>query len=122
MDLSEETKQKIKDEYKEWFNKQYANNSLKERQKLGQFFTPPELSIEMLKKVENLDGKILDPCAGSGNLLVAAIFAGADPKNIYAIEIDKNIFEICKKRLTALGVPESNIKNADARIDDSYNF
>ena len=40
MKLSEEIKEKIKAEHKQWMDTQYAGKSLKERQKLGAFFTP----------------------------------------------------------------------------------
>ena len=86
MTLSEEAKQKIKDEYKEWEEHQYAGKSKSERQEMGQFFTPPELTIQMIEKFEDLEGTILDPTCGCGGLLVACILAGADPKKIYGIE------------------------------------
>ena len=55
MKLSEEIKEKIKAEHKQWMDTQYAGKSLKERQKLGAFFTPPELAIEM---IENYDSSL----------------------------------------------------------------
>ena len=122
MILSQQTKQSIIDEYNTWFNSQYGDKSLEERQKLGAFFTPPELSIQMIEKFDNLDGTILDPCAGAGGLLAACIIAGADPKKIYANEYDKDILEVCKNRLIPMGVPEENIHQGDALKDSSYNF
>ena len=50
MKLSEEIKNKIQEEYDAWANMQYARKDKKERQKLGQFFTPPQLTIRMLEK------------------------------------------------------------------------
>lgn len=61
MKLSDEIKKKIQDEYDQWVKIQYGTKTKEERQKLGQFFTPPELTIKMLEKFENLDGNILDP-------------------------------------------------------------
>ena len=122
MGLSEEIKQKIKEEYNQWFDKQYANKTLEERQKLGAFFTPPELTIKMLEKFSNISEPLIDPCAGSGNLLAAAIIAGADPKKIYYNEYDPEIFEIGKKRLMGLGVPEKNFICSDALSEVFWDF
>ena len=112
--LTDEQKQKIREEYEQWFDKQYADKTLEERQELGQFFTPPELTIKMLEKFSNLNDFIADPCAGSGNLLAAAIIAGADPQKVYYNEYDPDIFEIGKKRLMDMGVPEKHFVCSDA--------
>lgn len=96
-------------------DKQYNGKSKEERQKLGQFFTPPELSIQMLKKMgePTPENSIIDPCMGSGNLLVAAIFVGFNPKHCFGVEIDKEIYDIAVERLTNLGVPKENLVNND---------
>lgn len=88
----------------------------------GQYFTPPELTIRMIEKFTNLEGTILDPTAGCGGLIAACIIAGADPVKCYAIEIDEEIYELCKQRLCKLGVPDKNIKLGDALEKSSYNF
>ena len=119
MILSEEVKQRIIDE----FNKQLPNeNEAATKKKLGQFFTPPSLTIEMIEKFDDLEGTILDPCGGSGNLLAAAIMAGADPTKVYYNEFDTQVFEIGKKRLTALGVPEKNMHIGNALDESAYDF
>ena len=120
MKLSEEIKEKIKAEHKQWMDTQYAGKSLKERQKLGEFFTTPELAIEMIEKFDNLDGDIFDPCCGSGNLLAACAIAGAKPTNLYGNEIDPEILKICRSRLKKLDIPESHIKQGDATKDDVW--
>lgn len=122
MKLSEEIKEKIRAEFKQFEEGQYAGKSKLERQELGQFFTPPELSIKMLEKFENLDGDILDPCAGAGGLLAACVLAGADPSRIYGIELDPMILKICKERLKKLGVPDMNIHLGNALDSYCYNF
>lgn len=43
MKLSEEIKQKIKDEYNSFKDVQYAGKTLEERRELNAFFTPPKL-------------------------------------------------------------------------------
>ena len=120
--LTDKQKQDIIEEFNQWKDKMYANKTLTERQDYGQFFTPPELTIQMLEKFENLEGKILDPSLGAGNLLAAAIKAGADPKNIYGIELDSEILKIAADRLSALGVPSENIHLGNALNEDCYDF
>ena len=122
MNLSEEIKNKIQEEYDAWANAQYAGKDKKERQKLGQFFTPPQLTIRMLEKFENLEGNVLDPCIGSGGLIAAAVIAGADPSKCYGIELDPSILEVAKKRLAKLGVPEKNLIQGNALDPKSYEF
>ena len=122
MNLSEEIKNKIQEEYDAWANAQYAGKDKKERQKLGQFFTPPQLTIRMLEKFENLEGNVLDPCLGAGGLIAAAVIAGADPLKCYGIELDPSILEVAKKRLAKLGVPEKNLIQGNALDPKSYEF
>ena len=122
MTLSEEIKNKIQEEYDAWANAQYAGKDKKERQKLGQFFTPPPLTIRMLEKFENLEGNVLDPCLGAGGLIAAAVIAGADPSKCYGIELDPSILEVAKKRLAKLGVPQKNLIQGNALDPKSYEF
>ena len=121
MKLSEETKNRIQAEYDAWKEIQYVGKDKKERQKLGQYFTPPQLTIRMLEKFESLEDKdILDPCLGAGGLIAAAVIAGADPSKCYGIELDPSVLELAKKRLTKLGVPEQNLRQGDALDPKSY--
>jgi type I restriction-modification system DNA methylase subunit len=120
--LTDKQKQDIIEEFNEWKDKMYADKTLQERQDYGQFFTPPELTIQMLEKFQDLDGTILDPAMGAANLLAAAIMAGADPKNIYGIELDSEILKIGVDRLSALGVPSENIHLGNALNEDCYHF
>ena len=123
MTLTEEQKTAIIEEYNNWFNKQYGNNTLEERQEFAQFYTPPELSIRMIEKFSDLDGEILDPTVGAGGLLAACVLAGADPKLCYGIELDKDILDnITIPRLTALGIPKKNLRHGDALNPDCLDF
>ena len=122
MKLSEETKNRIQEEYDSWKEIQYAGKDKKERQKLGQFFTPPQLTIRMLEKFESLEGNVLDPCLGAGGLIAAAIIAGADPSKCYGIELDPSVLELAKRRLAKLGVPEQNLRQGDALDPKSYEY
>lgn len=117
IEFTEAEKQKVRDEYENWKNN-YANNSVEVRKKLGQFFTPPELSIKMfgkfdMTKEEFCEIDILDDSCGTGNLLAAAIMLGANPENCFGVEIDKDIYNICVERLTKLGVPKKQLRLAD---------
>lgn len=120
MRLTNEQIECIKSEFNLWKDKMYADKTLAERQDFGQFFTPPNLTVKMLEKFENLDDDIFDPCCGSGNLLAAAIIAGADPKRIYGIELDPEIHKIAVERLGKLGVPEKNIICGNALDSKTY--
>ena len=121
MKLTKKQKNAIKSEFKQWTETQYAGKDKKERQKLGQFFTPPALTIKMLEKFDAIKDKdILDPTVGAGGLLAACILAGADPKRIYGIELDPEVLKIAKRRLGKLGVPSSNLILGNALDPESY--
>lgn len=115
MIISEETKQKIKDEYNSFKDIQYAGKTLEERKELDAFFTPPELTIKMIEKFESIENKtILDPTCGTGNLLAACIIAGANPEMVYGNEFDPSFVKLCQERLGKLGVPYYHIHQGDA--------
>lgn len=121
MKLTDEIKQKIIDEFNQWKDIQYGDLTKFERDELGAFFTPPEITIQMIESFscDSLAGKtILDPTIGAGGLIAACIIAGADPKLCYGNEYNPTILEICKKRLCAMGVPEINLHLGDATNPD----
>ena len=99
MKLSKETKQLIRKEYEEFKESMYAGKSLKERQELDQFFTPPEISIRLIEELSDLSGNVLDPTSGSGNLLAAALIAGADVDKGFGNEYDETMVKLCRERL-----------------------
>ena len=76
----------------------------------------------MLEKFDSLDGNVLDPCLGAGNLIAAAIIAGADPNRIYGIELDLAILKVCRRRLLKYGVPPWHLKEGNALDPTSYEF
>ena len=102
MIIKNETKERIIEEYNQFKEKMYANKTLEERKELDQFFTPPEITIKMLEEL-NCDDisnkKILDPTSGSGNILVTCLLAGAKPENLYGNDYDKNMVDLCRKRI-----------------------
>ena len=121
MTLSDDIKAEIQAEYDSWKDKLWAGKTKEERQKLGQFATPPQLTIKMLEKFDSIEDKdILDPCLGAGNLIAAAIIAGADPKKCYGIELDPEVLQVAKCRLACLGVPPCNLVQGDALDSKSY--
>ena len=99
MKLYKETKQLIRKEYEEFKESMYAGKSLKERQELDQFFTPPEISIRLIEELSDLSGNVLDPTSGSGNLLAAALIAGADVDKVFGNEYDETMVKLCRERL-----------------------
>jgi DNA modification methylase len=99
MKLSKEIKASIRKEYEEFKELMYAGKSLKERQELDQFFTPPEISIRLIEELSDLSGNVLDPTSGSGNLLAAALIAGADSDKVFGNDYDETMVKLCRERL-----------------------
>lgn len=90
----------------------------KKRSELGQFYTPADICIKMINmyKTETVAGKnVLDPCCGSGNLLIAMLCAGADTDKIYGNDFDADAVKICRGRikqaLKLLGRDESEFRD-----------
>ena len=121
----------------EYFLGQFA---LAEGKKGGQFYTPRcvvQLLVEML---EPFEGRVLDPCCGSGGMFVQSekfIEAHADHYNGKAKEIDKlfnnfvSIFgqesnqttwRLCKMNLALRGIDSSNVKwnNEGSFLNDAH--
>jgi len=102
MYLSPEQKQAIIDEFLEFKEEMYAGKSKEERQELDQFFTPADLTIQVIEEcpATTFEHKvILDPTSGSGNLLAAALIIGADSDKIYGNDYDAGMVKVCRDRL-----------------------
>ena len=104
MKLSNEVKQKIIDilDSKEFMSDLYEGLDDTTREELGQFYTPASICIEMLEmyNTETFTGKtILDPCCGSGNLLIAMLIAGADSDKVFGNDYDYRAVRLCRKRV-----------------------
>ncbi|MFA7136419.1 MAG: N-6 DNA methylase, partial [Bacteroidales bacterium] len=114
--------------------------ALAEGKKGGQFYTPRcvvQLLVEMLEPYE---GRVLDPCCGSGGMFVQSekfIEAHADRYNGKAKEIDKlfdkvvsvygqesnqTTWRLCKMNLALRGIDSSNVKwnNEGAFLNDAH--
>lgn len=117
MKLSEEVKSKIIEilDSEEFMSNLYEGLEEKKRDELGQFYTPGKICIQMIEQFncDTLVGRnILDPTAGSGNLLIAMLIAGADSDKIYGNELDAAAVKLCRKRINRacdiLGKPRIN--------------
>ena len=103
--LTDEQKLNIKNilDSKEFKSDLYEGLPQERRKALGQFYTPSDLVIKMLEKLDwcnNLSGKnILDPSCGSGNLLIGCLAAGADSDKLFGNEYDEIAVELCRTRL-----------------------
>ena len=124
MKLSEEQKKKMTEYYNYISNKMYGNKTKKERQKMGMFFTPSELGIQILEKFESLteEDTVLDPTCGCGLLLAYSIIAGAKPEKCFGVELDPEMVRIAKSELGKLGVPEYNIHWGNALNRECFYF
>lgn len=114
----------VEEEYASFIETQYAGKDLAARRALGAFFTPPELTLKLLEKLDiKPDDTLLDPCLGAGGLLAAAILSGkAKAENCYGIELDPDILQVARRRLGALGVPEWHLHHGNALNSDCYDF
>ena len=104
MKLDNKTKTLITTEYDSFKEYMYANSPKEVRDQLGQFFTPAGATIMMLEKLETdwPNGNILDPTSGSGNLLSAAIIAGADPDKVFGNDYDTRMVRACRERIRTI--------------------
>ena len=86
----------------EFKNNLYEGLVEEERSAKGQFYTPGKICIKMIEMFNATDfsGKnVLDPCCGSGNLLIACLIAGADSDKIFGNEYDADIIPTCRNRI-----------------------
>ena len=66
--------------------------SISNKSKDGSFYTPSEI-LSSIKIPEN--AKVLDPCCGSGSILINTLSKNHNPSNIYAFDIDETALLIC---------------------------
>lgn len=105
MILSQEAKNKILEILgsKEFMSDLYEGLDEEKRKALNMFYTPGKICIQMIEKFETIDSlagqTILDPCCGSGNLLIACLIAGADSDKLFGNEYDSVAVELCRKRI-----------------------
>lgn len=77
----------------------YLNDEITKK-RLGQYFTDPSI-VDLLFELADVKetDKVIDPMAGSGNMLEPLLKNGHDPYKVYGIEIDPKAGSFCKERL-----------------------
>lgn len=60
--------------------------------------TPPEVAARMADCLGPISGPILEPSAGTGNLVAALLDAGADPADVVAVERHGRLADHCRDR------------------------
>ena len=88
----------------------------RDRKRLGQYFSGEKVSKLLVElAAPHKKSTVIDPMAGQGDMLVAAVEAGVCPSDAYGIEIDPVAGQTCKERL-----PSSNISITDAFLRKTY--
>jgi len=121
----------------EYFLGQFA---LAEGRKGGQFYTPLSIVKLLVEMLEPYEGRVFDPCCGSGGMFVQSekfVEAHADnyknnknslPLNlkdrisIYGQESNQTTWRLCKMNLAIRGIDASNIKwnNEGSFLNDAH--
>ncbi len=123
---SEEAKSKdVLGQVYEYFLGQFA---LAEGKKGGQFYTPRSVVKVLVEMLEPYEGRVFDPCCGSGGMFVqsekfieahqdhykkknhGASLNPADLISIYGQESNETTWRLCKMNLAIRGIDSSNIK------------
>ena len=62
----------------------------------GLYYTPAVIVNEVIKDYTKKDSKVLDPCCGTGQFLLAFADIVENPKNIYGVDIDEIAVRIAR--------------------------
>ncbi len=62
----------------------------------GSYYTPEIIVNEIIKDYTKKDSKVLDPCCGTGQFLLAFSEVVENPKNIYGVDIDEIAVRIAR--------------------------
>lgn len=89
------------------------------RRRLGQYFTGTQLA-RLLAALAGADGvrSVIDPMAGSGDMLAAVIESGAPLARVGAIEIEPIAFDTCRQRLALAAPARTEILSAQGNAFD----
>jgi type I restriction enzyme M protein len=109
----------------EYFLGQFA---LEEGKKGGQFYTPEPIVKLLVEMLEPYNGRVFDPCCGSGGMFVqsekfVANHQGRlDNISIYGQESNETTHRLCKMNLAIRGIDSSNIKwnNEGSFLKDAH--
>lgn len=94
---------------------------VEERKRLGQFFTGDRLAslLAHLAKAE-IAQSVIDPMAGTGDMLMAARGAGAKNARLGAIEVDPEAVSACVTRLGRSGETEAVVRTGDTFSPETW--
>ncbi|MFH0854031.1 MAG: N-6 DNA methylase [bacterium] len=62
----------------------------------GSYYTPEIIVNEIIKDYVKTDSKVLDPCCGTGQFLLAFSEVVENPKNIYGVDVDEIAVRIAR--------------------------
>ena len=88
------------------------------RKRLGQYFTGPRLSSLLVQLASADPISVVDPMAGTGDMLSAVLSSGAKPKRMSAVEIEDEAFERLDDRLGSLGFLGTEVQAMHANAFD----
>lgn len=97
----------------EYFLGQFA---LAEGQKGGQFYTPESIVKLLVEMLEPYQGRVYDPCCGSGGMFVMSEKfieshqGRLDDISVYGQESNQTTYRLCRMNLAIRGIDGSNIK------------
>lgn len=123
----------------QYFLGQFA---LAEGRKGGQFYTPESVVKLLVEMLEPFEGRVFDPCCGSGGMFVQSekfikahrdhyrkngngngiSFNPADRISIYGQESNRTTYQLCKMNLALRGIDSSNIRwnNEGSFLNDRH--
>ena len=95
----------------------------------GSYYTPSNIVNDIIKDYVKKDSKVLDPCCGTGQFLLAFSDSVENPLNIYGIDYDKTAVKIARLNILTRFknknfVPNIFCKNTlfDIGNDDLFSF
>ena len=95
----------------------------------GSYYTPSNRVNDIIKDYVKKDSKVLDPCCGTGQFLLAFADIVENPLNIYGIDYDKTAVRIARLNLlirfkNKKFAPNIFLKNTlfDIESEDLFNF
>lgn len=109
----------------EYFLGQFA---LAEGKKGGQFYTPGSIVKLLVQMLEPYQGRVFDPCCGSGGMFVqsekfvVAHQGKIDDISIFGQESNQTTYRLCRMNLAIRGIDGSNIKwnNEGSFLNDAH--
>ena len=109
----------------EYFLGEFA---LAEGKKGGQFYTPRSVVQLLVEMLEPYNGRVFDPCCGSGGMFVQSEKFVEDHQgkvndiSIYGQESNQTTWRLCKMNLAIRGIDSSQVKwnNEGSFLNDSH--